>query len=141
MLGSIFRINSVSSDNDQVWTVRMTLCSDEQHDLKQVLVHMQNQNGSGQTNLRTLGNVLSEMGKFDEAEYYYTRMLNQLSPHNLLLSDLYEDLGKIASHKGEYDISIRWHQKSLAIKKQSMLTDRTTSDEISNSTGKFIDSL
>ncbi|CAF4611176.1 unnamed protein product, partial [Rotaria magnacalcarata] len=59
MLGSIFHLKSVRrSSNGQVWIVRMTLCSDDQHDLKQVLIYMKQQLGSGETDLETFGKLL-----------------------------------------------------------------------------------
>ncbi|CAF4816121.1 unnamed protein product [Rotaria sp. Silwood1] len=59
MVGSIFRLNSVSrSSDDPVWIIRMTLCNENEHDLKQVLMYMKQQLGDGETNLRTLGKLL-----------------------------------------------------------------------------------
>ncbi|CAF3799121.1 unnamed protein product [Rotaria sp. Silwood1] len=59
MVGSIFRLNSVSrSSDDPVWIIRMTLCNENEHDLKQVLMYMKQQLEDGETNLRTLGKLL-----------------------------------------------------------------------------------
>ncbi|CAF1281319.1 unnamed protein product [Rotaria sordida] len=140
MLGSIFRLNNIDYSNDnQVWVIRMTLCSEKEHDLKNVLMYMKQQLGNGETNLRTLGKVLSEMGKFDLAEQYFTRLLKELPPNDPLLGDLYEDLGKIASHTGDYDKSVQWHKKSLALKNPKALTGILNDDERSYSIGKFDD--
>ncbi|CAF1303903.1 unnamed protein product, partial [Rotaria sordida] len=93
MLGSIFRLDNIDYSNDnQVWIIRMTLCSENEHDLKNVLMYMKQQLGNGETNLRTLGRVLSEMGKFDLAEQYFTRLLKELSPNDPLCGNLYKDL-------------------------------------------------
>ncbi|CAF3665526.1 unnamed protein product [Rotaria sp. Silwood1] len=134
MLGSIFRLDSIDYRNDdQVWFIRMTLCSEKEHALKNVLIYMKQQLGSGETNLRILGKVLSEMGKFDLAEQYFTRLLKQLPPNHPSHGDLYEDLGKIASNTGDYDRSVQWHQKSLALKNPN------NDNERSNSVGEFIE--
>ncbi|CAF1565421.1 unnamed protein product, partial [Rotaria sordida] len=63
----------------------MTLCSDDEHDLKEVLMYMKQQLVSGETNLRTLGKILWEMGKLDLAKQYFTRLLKELSPNDPLL--------------------------------------------------------
>ncbi|CAF4947529.1 unnamed protein product [Rotaria sp. Silwood1] len=140
MLGSIFRLDNIDYSNDnQVWIIRMTLCSEKEHDLKNVLMSMKQQLGTGETNLRTLGKVLWEMGKFDLAEQCFTRLLKELPPNDPLLSDLYEDLGKIASHSGDYDKSVQWHQKSLALKNPNVLTGILNDDERSYSRGTFIE--
>ncbi|CAF1515355.1 unnamed protein product, partial [Rotaria magnacalcarata] len=101
MLGSIFHLKSVTRSSDgQVWIVRMTLCSDDQCDLKQVLLDMKDQFLSSEVNLQTLGKLLWEMGKHDLAEKYFMRFLEQLSPDDPLLGDLYHDLGRLASNAG-----------------------------------------
>ena len=115
MLGSIFRLNSIKRNNDQIWIIQLTLCNDDEHDLKQVLMHMKQQIGRGETNLRILGKLLWEMGNLDLAEKYLNRFLEQLPPNDPLLRNLYEDLGKLASLRKDFNMSMQWHQKSLAI--------------------------
>ncbi|CAF2958422.1 unnamed protein product [Rotaria sp. Silwood2] len=137
MVGSIFRLNSISCKADQVWIIRMTLCSGDEHDFKDVLAHMKKQNGSGPTNLRTFGKVLWEMGKLGLAEKYYNRLLTELSLNDLVISNVYEDLAQITSQKGDFDISMQWRQKSLAVKNQHQSTGTAQIDNISNSIGKF----
>ncbi|CAF4964940.1 unnamed protein product [Rotaria sp. Silwood1] len=120
MLGSIFRLESVKrNSDDQVWIIRMVLSSDDEHDLKQVLMDMKEQLGGGETNLQTLGRLLSEMSRFDLAEKYFIRFLKQLSPDDPLLYDLYQDLGKLASQVNNLDKSMEWRQKAITLKKQN----------------------
>ncbi|CAF2077593.1 unnamed protein product, partial [Rotaria magnacalcarata] len=141
MLGSIFHLKSVRrSSNGQVWIVRMTLCSDDQHDLKQVLIYMKQQLGSGETNLEIFGKLLWEMGKLDLAEKYFIRFLEQLPLNNPLLATLYEDLAKVAAQKGDYDKCMEWRQKAIAIgPNQSTFNSKSKIAKPSSSTGKFIE--
>lgn len=126
MLGSIFRLISIEQNNDeQVLTIRMTLCSENEHDLKEALMYMKQQTGNGETNLRVFAKTLCKMGKFDLAEQYLTRLLKQIPSRDPLCSSVYEDLSEVASQLGEYDKSMEWLQKSLESKK----------------TGKFISSI
>jgi len=63
MLGSSFRLNNVGYDrDDQVWIIRMTLYSENEHDLKQLIMHMKKRFDIGEPTLRTLGKILWEMG-------------------------------------------------------------------------------
>ncbi|CAF3945779.1 unnamed protein product, partial [Rotaria sp. Silwood1] len=120
MLGSIFRLDSVNrSKNGQIWIIQMTLCSDDEHHLKQVLMDMKEQFMSAETNLQTLGKILWEMSEFDLAEKYFIRLLEQLLPNDPSRMDLYRDLGKVASHAGQLDKSMEWRQKAIALKKQN----------------------
>ena len=70
MVGSVFRIMHVNpaSDNSGVWIIQMTLCSDDDHDLKPIFEHLKNEHGGGEKSLLTFANVLTDMGKFDEAK-------------------------------------------------------------------------
>ncbi|CAF4485571.1 unnamed protein product [Rotaria sp. Silwood2] len=130
MIGSIFRLNSVNRSSDgKLWIIRMTLCSENDSDLKTVLVHMKKQLGSGETNLRTLGKVLWKMGKLGLAEFYLNRLLNDLPPKHPLLGDLYEDLGEIAALAGDYDKSVQYQQKSLEYKDPRELIDTIHTDD------------
>jgi hypothetical protein len=100
MLGSIFRVKSVDEPTEErVWMIRLELCSDDEHELTDVLAKMKSQNGSGQTNLRTLGKILSMMGKFDLAEYYYQCFLDRLSAADSRRKTVCEDLSEVASQK------------------------------------------
>ncbi|CAF3834701.1 unnamed protein product, partial [Rotaria sp. Silwood1] len=69
------------------------------------------------------------MGKLDLAEQYFTRLLKELSPNNPLLGKLYKDLGELASLTGDYDKSVQWHQKSLALKNPNALVGILNDDE------------
>jgi tetratricopeptide (TPR) repeat protein len=136
MLSSIFRLNNISCDSDQMWIIRMTLCGDEEHELKQVLVHMKRQNGIGDTNLWTLGNILRKMGKFDLAEKYMCRFLDELPTNDPSRGILYENLSEITSQQGDYDKSIQWYKKSVEIEEQNVSTDNTNLGATSSTLGK-----
>ncbi len=136
-VGSIFRLNYINSDNEQLWTIRLTLCADEEHDLNLVFNQMKVQNGTDKTNLRTLTRFLSKMGKFDLAEEYYHRLIKQLSSDDPFLITLYEDLDQIASQKGDFDKSLQYQMKLLSLKQSnsSIATDNST--ETIKTNGKF----
>ncbi|CAF3901821.1 unnamed protein product [Adineta steineri] len=133
MIGSIFRLNNIDRIDDQIWIIKMTLCNDDEHDLKQVLMYMKEQIESGEMNLRILGKLLGTMGKLDLAEKYFNRLLQELPSDDPLLSSLYKDLGELASQRGNYDISVQWHQKSLAIKNKNQFYVNPTIKKTKNS--------
>ena len=123
MMGSIFRLNDIYRDEDRVWIIRMTLCSDSDHDLKTLFDHMKNKYGDGETSLYSFGHVLRKMGKFDEAEKYYRRLLNELPSDHGDIVRCYWGLGDVTDEKGDYDSSLSWHQKSLEIKIRTLKSD------------------
>ncbi|CAF1296714.1 unnamed protein product, partial [Adineta steineri] len=137
MIGSIFRLNNINRNDDQIWNIKMTLCNDDEHDLKQVLMYMKEQIESGEVNLRILGNILWEMGKFDLAEKYFTRSLKQLPSNDPLHISLYEDLGKLASQRGDYDMSMKWRQKLLTFREENPLATNVNVNKTNGSISKF----
>jgi tetratricopeptide (TPR) repeat protein len=138
MLGSIFRLNNISGSDGQLWIIQMTLCGDNEHDLQQVLSDMKDQNGSAETDLYTLAKILLDMGKFDLAEKYYLCSMKEIPLDNSLLIKYYEDLGKIASHKGDLDMRIEWHKKAVDLISRTSLSNDANNDVLTNFTGKFI---
>ncbi|UJR19896.1 hypothetical protein I4U23_023029 [Adineta vaga] len=134
MIGSIFRLESIERNDIHIWVIKMSLSSDEEHGLKQVLAYMKGQIESGETNLRTLGKVLWKMGKFDLAEKYFVRLLKERDSTDPLNSILYEELGELAALRGDYDQSIQWHQKFLRLKNSKETDEKNTMNETMNTT-------
>ncbi|CAF5016271.1 unnamed protein product, partial [Rotaria sp. Silwood1] len=133
MLGSIFRLDNIKRSSDgQVWIIQMTFCSDDEHDLRQVLMDMKEQFISGETSLQTLGKILWEMGKPNLAEKYFIRLLEQLPANDSLRRHLYQDLGRLASHVGDLDKSMEWRQKALDFKKQSQPAGSSSTRQTTN---------
>ncbi|CAF0818857.1 unnamed protein product [Adineta steineri] len=133
MIGSNFRLNSINRNDDQIWIIKMTLCNDDEHNLKQVLIYMKEQIESSEMNLRILGKLLWEMGKFELAEKYFTRSLKELPSNDPLHISLYEDLGKVASQRGDYDMSMKWRQKLLTFKEENSLATNVIVNKTNNS--------
>ncbi|CAF3832193.1 unnamed protein product, partial [Rotaria sp. Silwood1] len=124
MPGSIFRLESVmQSSENSIWIVRMKLCSDDDHHLKKVLTHMKQQLGNGHTNLQTLGRLLSDMSKFDLAERYFVRLLEELLQNDPLRIDLYQDLARVASQTSKFDQCMEWRQQAIALAEQTVISD------------------
>ncbi|CAF4355344.1 unnamed protein product, partial [Rotaria magnacalcarata] len=59
MIGSIFCVKSIIRNNDyNVWIIKISLCSDNQHGLQEVLMNVKQKTANGETNLQTLGKIL-----------------------------------------------------------------------------------
>ncbi|CAF2942188.1 unnamed protein product [Rotaria sp. Silwood2] len=136
MLGSIFQLIDIRSD-DKIWLMRMKLCGDNDHAWKPIFAQMKNQygGGDGQTDLLSFGSVLSDMGKYDDAEKYFRRLLNELPHGHDGIAHCYHNLGEIALEKGNYDASLEWFYKSLEIKMQTLPSHHPDLAESHNSIG------
>ncbi|CAF1030410.1 unnamed protein product [Rotaria sordida] len=136
MLGSIFQLIDIHYEN-QVWLMQMRLCDDKNHTWKSVFEQMKNQygGGDGQTDLLSFGSVLSNMGKYNDAEKYFHRLLNELPHDHNGIADCYHNLGEIALEKGDYDVSLEWYYKSLEIKMRTLTSHHPDIAESHNSIG------
>ncbi|CAF4106763.1 unnamed protein product, partial [Adineta steineri] len=70
------------------------------------------------------------------AQKYFTRSLEKLSPNDPLHISLYEDLGKVASQRGDYDMSMEWRQKLLTFKEENPLATNVSTNKTNNSIGQ-----
>ena len=125
--GTIFRIEKIFRDENQLWIVEMTLCSDDDNHLKDILKDKKKEIGNGQTNLFILGKFLRGIGEFDLAERYFTRLLNELPLNDLLRGDVYDELAKVLSQNKKPDESIQWRQKYNEFKRKNLLSYSTKS--------------
>ena len=97
---------------------------------------MKGQIETGETNLRTLGKFLWKMGKLDLAETYFIRLLKELQPDDPFNSALYEDLGELAALRGDYDMSVEYHQKALRLKNSKKVKESNGLATLTHSLGK-----
>ncbi|UJR08359.1 hypothetical protein I4U23_012630 [Adineta vaga] len=131
--GCIFRLNDINCDKNQIWTIRMTLCIDDEHDLKLVFNQLKLQNEMQPKDLQTLAEFLVKMGKFDPAEKYFYRSIKQLPPGHPSLLRVYRGLADIASQTGDLDRSLQWQKKLVSLQ-------RTISNTMTISNSEHIES-
>ncbi|CAF4364514.1 unnamed protein product, partial [Rotaria sp. Silwood2] len=101
MLGSIFRLVNIDQNDRGIWIVRLTLCNNSDPDLQAVFDYMKNQYRNGETTILSLGFILAQMGKYDEAEKYYRRLLKEINPTDYEdISACYHNFGNLFDDKG-----------------------------------------
>jgi len=133
MMGSIFRLIKI----EEIITIYMELCGDDEHDLKELFDHMKKEYGGGneEVNLRLFGQVLYKMGKYDLAEKIYHRLLEELPLNDPSLGDLYWNLGRVTLDKAAYDSSLECFRKSLVIEEQEGLSNYVNIGNLYNCIG------
>jgi tetratricopeptide (TPR) repeat protein len=134
MIGSIFRLDDIKYDNnDGVWNIKLSLCSDNNHQLQPLFRCMSDELGTGETNLYSFGHVLRGMGKLDDAEKYFWRFLNQLPDNHPDIAFGYHALGMVADSKGDYDSSLEFYNKRLEIQIRTLESDDPELANVHNS--------
>ncbi|CAF1573617.1 unnamed protein product [Rotaria sp. Silwood1] len=119
-LGSIFRIDNIYLEKNDINTIHLILCSDDDHHLKPIFDYIKHQYDENNINLLSFGNALKRTGKLDEAEKCYQRLLNDSTYNEIFISRSYHYLGRIAEARGDYDTSLECLNKSLDIKLKIM---------------------
>jgi tetratricopeptide (TPR) repeat protein len=121
MIGSIFHIDAIHQNNDDLWIIRMRLCGDNDNHLKELFAYMKKTYADSNKDITLLsfGRILHQMGKFDLAKQFYERCQREFSSDDPSRSDLYYSLGVLTTDQGDYDECIEWFQKTLKIKSQA----------------------
>ncbi|CAF1420735.1 unnamed protein product [Didymodactylos carnosus] len=108
-LGSVFRLQNVMFDEREgLWCVKLTLCNEDDKDMKEMYEHQKQSVGEGdeQASLLSLGRVLYEIGDRQKAKQYYTRVLDELSDDDTNVAVCRRRLGEISASQGEYDVAL-----------------------------------
>ncbi|CAF3367470.1 unnamed protein product [Rotaria socialis] len=121
MLGSIFQIENISLNDDEIWIIQMKLCKENGDDnLKSIFNILKNEYNYGQErNLFSFGEFLIKENYVDEAENYYRRLIDELSCHPDDIIQCYNTLGRVTKHKHDYESSLQWFNKSIKIKTEN----------------------
>ncbi|CAF1104769.1 unnamed protein product [Adineta steineri] len=122
-LGSIFRLINIQQQSDGMWTVQLTLCADNDDQLKEILKPFKTNDKHNHSNIVSFGDCLKKIGKLNDAEKFYLRLLNELPNNSQTIADCYYALGCIAMEKNMYDLSLKWHLRSLDIKLKILKED------------------
>lgn len=137
MAGSIFRLHDIHLDQDGIWNIRMSLCSDNDYHLQPLFRHLNDKLGNSETTLLDFGHLLKDMGRIDNAQIYYLRHLCQLPNYHQRSSACCHALGMIAGLKGDFESSLRWYNKSLEIAQHTLTNPHPNIAFIHNSLGEI----
>lgn len=128
-IGSIFRLMNIYQTDDGMWIMNLSLCTDNDHEIKEIFKPYRSNAKNEPIDLLALGNFLRHIGQINEAEKFFNRLLYEFYGNNPSTADCYYALGSIACEKELYDVSLNCHQKSLEIKSQiSKENDSTMAD-------------
>ncbi|CAM4887127.1 unnamed protein product [Rotaria socialis] len=121
-VGSIYRVLDITRGEKKVWRIRMRLCSDNESNLRSTLEHLKKEHQGEGLELRRLlfATRLMKMNKLDEAKNHLLILHKTLPPDHKDTALLYSKLGELAFEKGEFQVSLEWHQKALERKNKTL---------------------
>lgn len=112
-IGTIFRITSVGKLIDTFWSIELTLDSKDNLEIKTLMNSLTEEFVETPT-LMDLGNVLFYIGDYQKAEKYNRKLLEQPLPNDDSTSLVYNNLGDVYLHKGNYTIASEYYEKALS---------------------------
>ncbi|CAF1212797.1 unnamed protein product [Adineta steineri] len=133
MIGSIFRLVKIRYDEYGILIIKMKLFSMNDQSLKELYQHMQKRGKNGETNLLDFADALTDMSKWDDAQRYYEKYLDEVSSTKIDIDKCYAGLGNVAYERGDLDSSLKWHYKALKIRNQTFKADSQCIGESYNS--------
>jgi tetratricopeptide (TPR) repeat protein len=104
MLGSIFKLIDVYHDKKNgLWIIKIVLASVKKEYNK--------------INLLSCGQILQDMGKLEDAEKCYSRLLKEIPPNHEDFSKCYHSLGLLLFLKNDYNRSLYWYYELVNLLK------------------------
>ncbi|CAF3222455.1 unnamed protein product [Rotaria socialis] len=104
MLGSVFQLTDIQQDKKYgIWIVKTVL-----KNLKK---------SYDEKDLVACGRTLQKMGRNDEAEMFFLRLLKEMPSNHEDISKCYSTLGYLSFLKNNYDSSLNWYENFLKVSK------------------------
>ncbi len=118
---TVFRIDNITpmGENHRLFRVELTLTSDNDEDLRRLTDRIREETFPDVEGWYRLGEVLLKMGQPQRAQRVYEILLEQETEESAK-APIYNQLGSVKYQQGEYQKAIRFYEKALAIKQQSL---------------------
>ncbi|CAF2895160.1 unnamed protein product [Rotaria sp. Silwood2] len=116
MVGCIFRLTNIyRDDNEQIWIIQMQLAEVNDNELKKLFDELKADYGGGENevDLKSVGDVLQHMGKYDSAEKIYIDLSQKYSSDDTSYSQLCFSFGMLYKERKNFDRSLHWFQIAL----------------------------
>ncbi|CAF1361936.1 unnamed protein product, partial [Didymodactylos carnosus] len=113
--------NRAFAEREALWCVRLTLCNEDDQNMKEMYEHQKKSVGGGdeQASLPSLGNILYNMGEYEKAKQYYTHVLDELSGDDRNVAVCHYGLGEVSGERGEYDVALDHLNEAVKLYKKS----------------------
>ncbi len=117
-MNSIFRIGKILEEENGVCQVNLTVTSDDDPQLRQLMEFMRRESGT-LPGIQRLGNLMIEMGEWMKAKEIFETILQEEEDPCII-----QQLGFIAHQMNNLDEALRYYQHSLSI----FLTNQSRDD-------------
>ena len=118
---SVFRIDDIQrmNENERLFQVKLTLTSDNDEDLRVLTKRIQEEIDPDCKEWYRLGKLLLKLGEPDKAQEVYEVLLGQASD-DIEKALSYHYIGWAKMDKGEYKEALKYYEKTLKVRQQSL---------------------
>ncbi|CAF3189302.1 unnamed protein product [Rotaria sp. Silwood2] len=120
---TVFRVGDMKHriNNSHIWEVQLILTDDNDLELAALTKCIQGEL-CGSTEWHRLGDLMIQMGHFNQAEEVYNELLKNISCDNDR-ARIYHQLGWVKDDQGQYREAISFYEKYLEIKQKTICED------------------
>jgi tetratricopeptide (TPR) repeat protein len=112
---TVFRIGDTEEMEDRLWQVTLTLTSDSDPMLTDLMEYIRVEI-QGSTDIHRMGQLMIKMGQFDRAQQIYHRLMGQTSDDEYEeIAHLNHQLGFLRREKGDFINALSFYQKTLSV--------------------------
>ena len=115
---TIFRIQSVKVNSDNIWEVQLTSVSEEEVQTTQLMKQMRLEMGEGPI-VERLGRLMIKIAQYEKAEFLFEHLLESTAENEQqTIARILCQLGYIASERNKRDKAKEFYQKALGIQEK-----------------------
>jgi tetratricopeptide (TPR) repeat protein len=104
----------IEDKKDRVWTVHVSLASEDDYHLKETFAYMKQMIGDD-TDLDSLGKILHEMGEYEQAQKCYERMMHDLQ---VSTANCHLGLGKAMHWQKESQPALPHYEQAIKLRRE-----------------------
>ncbi|CAF1562233.1 unnamed protein product [Didymodactylos carnosus] len=107
-------------EREALWCVKLTLCNEDDQDMKEMYEHQKKSVGGRdeQASLLSLGRILFNMGEYEKAKQYYTRVLDEPSNDDRNVAVCHQRLGEVSVSQGDFDVALNHLNEAVKLYKK-----------------------
>ncbi|CAF5085816.1 unnamed protein product, partial [Rotaria sp. Silwood1] len=138
---SVFRVDDIKQavSNSRLWEVQLSLTGDNDPQLATLTERIKGEL-RGSTGWHRLGDVMIEVGHYNQAEELYNELLKNSSSDSDR-ADIYHQLGRLKSRKGQYKQAVSFYEKTLEIERKTLPEDHSSLADTYNNIGGVYDNM
>ncbi|CAF1320417.1 unnamed protein product [Adineta steineri] len=118
-LNTTFRIDSIKMDETHnMWKIKLSTTTEGNTRIEEYMKLQEEQMKDFSPMIYFGRLLLNELGKVEQAEKYFKKLLTTLSPTHPDISDVYNNIGNVYRSKGETNLALQNYEESYRIRQK-----------------------